>query len=111
MAANGIATHNRWDSSARLFANWVPVPQKAVVNLTLDGSGYTGQTVELYQNGYLKFTLQEEATSGIYSHYLDDKTERYHGVGIGTYDIYVNGSGTGRTITIPAKPDKANVFT
>ena len=111
MVADGIATHNRWDSSARLFANWVPVPQKAVVNLTLDGSGYTGQTVELYQNGYLKFTLQEEDTRGIYSHYLDDKTERYHGVGIGTYDIYVNGSGTGRTITIPAKPDKANVFT
>ena len=111
MEADGIATHNRWDSSARLFANWVPVPQKAVVNLTLDGSGYTGQKVELYQNGYLKFTLQEEDTSGIYSHYLDDKTERYHGVGIGTYDIYVNGSGTGRTITIPAKPDKANVFT
>ena len=111
MNADGIATHNRWASGARIYANWIAVPQKAVVNLTLDGSGYTGQTVELYQNGYRKYTLVEEGTTGTYSHYLDDKTNRYHGVGIGTYDIYVNGSGTGRTITIPAKATKANVFT
>ena len=110
MEIAGVAAHNYFASASKIFANWIAVPQKAVVNLSLDGKPYTDQKVELYQNGYLKYTLAE-GTDGTYSHYLDDKTNKDHGVGMGTYDIYVNGNGTGRTLVVEGMSTKENQFT
>ncbi|GEM_PF-6906329 len=109
--ADKVDNHTIFPTNNRIYAKWVAVPQKAVVSLKLDDGGYTGQTVALYQRGYLKYTL-EEGADGEYSYYLDQKDDPGHGIPVGTYDIYLNGIGTGRTLTVAALTyeEKGTVF-
>ncbi|MCL2142678.1 MAG: InlB B-repeat-containing protein, partial [Methanomassiliicoccaceae archaeon] len=79
-----------------LTAKWTAV-WEATVNLTLDGSAWDGQTVELYSGAIKVADLIDSA--GSYSAEVID----------GTYAIYVNGTDTGETITIFGAPDSVTL--
>lgn len=76
---------------------FTPVAGNLVVNagetsvtVTKNGSTYTGLTMKLYQGTTEKYTLADAGNTGVY------KIDSLAG---GTYDIYKNGTDTGKDIT------------
>lgn len=77
-----------------LYALWRPIENTTQIYLTLDGSAWAGQTVQLYSGGSAKYTLTEKA--GASGTYVNDKVIN------GTYDIYVNGRKSDKSLTLAA---------
>lgn len=84
----------------RLYAHWKAIVSTVNVNLKMGSDAYTDQSVQLYQNGLVKFNLVEmldgETTgngTGTYS---------TGGVPNGTYSVGVNGADTGDKVVVSA---------
>lgn len=80
------------DGDISLYAQWKDIENTADITITLDGQGWDGQTVELYQESAKKYLLTDKG-NGLYR---SDKVIN------GTYDIYVNGRKSDQTIVFNA---------
>ncbi|MGN0339552.1 MAG: MBG domain-containing protein [Lachnospira sp.] len=86
------------DDSITLYPIYEYIKNTAYVTLNLDGSLWDGQNVQLYQNNSLKYTLS----------YANGSYEN-HDVINGTYDIYVNGRKSDKTITVSSIQESISV--
>ena len=86
------------DDNITLYPIYEYIKNTAYVTLNLDGSPWDGQNVQLYQNSRLKYTLS----------YANGSYEN-HEVINGTYDIYVNGRKSDKTITVSSKQESISV--
>ena len=86
------------DDNITLYPIYEYIKNTAYVTLNLDGSPWDGQNVQLYQNSRLKYTLS----------YANGSYEN-HEVINGTYDIYVNGRKSDKTITVSSIQESISV--
>jgi hypothetical protein len=102
---NGIilANHHTFLEHTMLLAKWDPTPYRVEVRMNLDDAAYTGQDVALYQYGALRYTLNE-SPPGVYTYDVPLGSPAPGVVG-GTYDLYVGGEDTGRTVTVDLAPN------
>lgn len=86
----------REDGSVTLYAIYEPVKSTAYIDLTLDGSPWNGQKLELYQDKTKKYDLKAGGTNG-----------RYYNTAVvnGTYDVFMNGRDANAAITFDADQD------
>ena len=80
------------DTDVSLYAQFKAIENTAEVTIKLDGEGWEGQTVGLYQDGVEKYALTDKG-AGLY---YNDKVLN------GTYDIYLNGRKSDKKITFAA---------
>ena len=73
-----------------LYPMWKAIENTAEITITLDGAGWEGQTVELFQGSVKKYTLTEKG-AGVY---VNDQVIN------GNYDIYVNGRKSDKTLEV-----------
>ena len=81
------------DKDITLYSIWKAIGNTAIVTVTRDGSAWSGQSVQLYQNGVYRYALSDAVTGGTYQ--SDDVIN-------GSYDIYVNGRKTEKSFTFNA---------
>ena len=81
-------------ASGTLYAQWKAIPNTVNVALEKDDSPWSGQTIELYQDGQKKYELT--GSGNTYSNAA---------VIAGEYDVYLNGSPTGRKTTVAIESD------
>ena len=77
----------------KLYSMWKQIENTAIVTLKRDHTGWDGQSVQLCQNGTVRYTLGTTGTAGSYR---SDKVLN------GTYDIYVNHRKTDKSLTFQA---------
>lgn len=81
--------------NTRLYPMWEEIKNTARVTLLLNGNAWTGQSVELWQNGIQKYTLSSvNGEEGCYQN-----TQVING----SYEIYVNGQKTDKSVSFAAK--------
>lgn len=78
------------ETDVSLYAQYKAIENTAEITITLDDVGWDGQNVELYQNGVKKYTLADQG-NGLYK---NDQVIN------GTYDIYVNGRKSDKTLVV-----------
>lgn len=88
------------NSTTSLYSQWYQIESTAEISLLKDEAAWTGQTVQLYQDGKKKYDLSEKNGSGVY---------KSNKVINGTYDVYVNGRKSDKQITIDADQDAVTV--
>jgi hypothetical protein len=93
-----------YEDNITLYAHWHATPYPVRVSVTLDGAPYAGRTLEMYHNGLLRHTLKEQ-DPGVYHFFENSHGDSRDGVGIGSYDLYLDGAYTGRSVKIV--PDAA----
>ncbi|MDL2327886.1 hypothetical protein LJC64_04495 [Ruminococcaceae bacterium OttesenSCG-928-A11] len=94
---------NEISAQAALYAIWKATPYQVTLNMTVGSDPYTAADVQLFQHGYLRYTLAEDGATGVY------ETQRI--VPCGVYDVVVDGLAVGRSVTVAPDENDATINT